>query len=117
MGTRNKYNMEKIKILNVDIQNTTSSELLENMHNGVLITPNVDQMVKLQKDKEFYELVRQADWVVCESKILYLFSKLLTYPLRDVIPGSSFFTSFHVYHKDDGNCKIFLLGALEGVAL
>ena len=32
------------------------------------------------------------------------------------IPGSSFFTAFYEYHRDDANCKIFLLGAAEGIA-
>lgn len=32
------------------------------------------------------------------------------------IPGSSFFTAFYNYHANNLNCKIFLLGAAEGVA-
>lgn len=72
--------------------------------------------MKLQKDKDFYNIYQQAEWVVCDSKILYLFSKLLKHPLPEAIPGSSFFTSFYMYHKDDENCKIFLLGAGEGIA-
>ena len=63
--------MRKITILNVKIQNITSSELLESIRTGVIITPNIDQLVKLQKDYEFYKLVENADWVVCDSKILY----------------------------------------------
>jgi UDP-N-acetyl-D-mannosaminuronic acid transferase (WecB/TagA/CpsF family) len=54
--------------------------------------------------------------VVCDSKILYLFGKLLKTPIKEAIPGSSFFTSYYMYHKDDANCKIFLLGAKEGIA-
>lgn len=105
-----------VKILNIDIQNITSSELLEQLHEGVLITPNVDQMVKLQKDREFYEIVKKAEWVVCDSKILYLLSNLLKSPLKEAIPGSGFFPQFYMYHKDDARCKIFLLGAMDGVA-
>ena len=86
------------------------------MNKGVLITPNVDHLVKLQRDREFYEIYQQAEWVVCDSKILYLLSKLLKHPLPEAIPGSSFFTSYYMYHKDDPNCKIYLLGAKEGVA-
>ncbi len=108
--------METIRILNADIQNITSSELLERMKKGVLITPNVDQLIKMQKDEEFYDLVKKADWVVCDSKILYLFSKLLKHPLKEAIPGSGFFPDFYMHHKDDGNCRIFLLGAMDGVA-
>lgn len=108
--------MDKVKILNVEIQNLTEQELLQQMKQGVLITPNVDQIVKLQKDREFYEIVKKAEWVVCDSKILLLCSKLLRSPLREAIPGSGFFPHFYMYHKDDEDCKIFLLGAMEGVA-
>lgn len=108
--------MEIIKILNADIQNITSAELLINLRKGVLITPNVDQLIKMQKDRVFYDLVRKAEWVVCDSKILYMFSKLLRFPLKEAIPGSGFFPDFYMYHKDDNDCKIFLLGAMDGVA-
>ena len=53
-----------MRFLNVDIKNVTEQELLQQMKQGVLITPNVDQMVKLQKNREFYELdvKAYADW-------------------------------------------------------
>lgn len=109
--------MEKIKILNVEIQNLTSSELLESMKKGVLVTPNIDQLIKLQKDLDFYKLVEKADWVICDSKILYLLSKLLKHSLKEVIPGSSFFPDFYMYHRDDRDCRIFLLGGMDDVAI
>ena len=83
---------------------------------GVLVTPNVDQIVKMQSDREYYEIIKRAEWVVCDSKILYLCSKLTKQPLKAAIPGSSFFPAFYEHHKNDENCKIFLLGAMEGVA-
>ena len=106
-----------IRILNVDILSITQTELLFRLKKGVLITPNIDHLVKLQKDKEFYNVYQQAEWVICDSKILYFVSKLLKRSFPQAIPGSSFFTAFYQYHKDDPNCKIFLLGAVEGVAL
>jgi exopolysaccharide biosynthesis WecB/TagA/CpsF family protein len=108
--------MDKIRILNIDVLNITRQQLLENLHEGVLITPNLDHLIKLQKDRKFYECYQKADWVVCDSNILRLFSKLLKKPFVEAIPGSSFFTSYYMYHKDDADCKIFLLGAKEGVA-
>ena len=105
-----------IRFLNIDIQSITRDGLLKNLTKGVLITPNVDHLVKLQKDEDFYRVYQQAEWVVCDSKILYLMSKLLKEPLPEAIPGSSFFTAYYMYHKDDPNCKIFLLGAAEGIA-
>lgn len=105
-----------IKILNVNILSTTRNELLSDLKRGVFITPNLDHLVKLQEDREFYNLYQRAEWVVCDSKILYLASKLLKKSLPEAIPGSSFFTAFYQYHKDNPDCKIFLLGAMDGVA-
>ena len=106
----------KVKILNVEIADVSMEDLLAQLDKGVLITPNVDQIVKMQSDREYYEIVRKAEWVVCDSKILYLCTKLLGSPIPEAIPGSSFFPAFYEYHRDDENCKIFLLGAMDGVA-
>lgn len=103
-------------ILNIEIKEINKCNLLENLHEGVLVTPNVDHLVKLQKDKEFYHAYQQAEWIICDSKILFLLSKLLKNPLPEAIPGSSFFTDFYEYHKNNTDCKIFLLGAAEGIA-
>ena len=108
--------MEKFKILNINIQNITQPYLLQNLHEGVYITPNVDHLVKLQKDYEFYKIYQNADWIVCDSKIVALGLKFLGTPLKEVIPGSSFFPVYCNYHKNNENIKIFLLGAAEGVA-
>jgi exopolysaccharide biosynthesis WecB/TagA/CpsF family protein len=108
--------MKHIPILNISINNISKNDLLEQLHSGVLVTPNVDHLVKLQKDREFYEVYQQADWVICDSKIVALGLKFLGTPIKEVIPGSSFFTDFYTYHKDNEDVKIFLLGAAEGVA-
>lgn len=106
----------KISILNIKIRSFTQKELLEQMAEGVLYTPNLDHLIKLQHDREFYDIYQQAEWIVCDSQILYLASKLLKQSLPMAIPGSSFFTAFYNYHANDPDCKIFLLGAAEGVA-
>ena len=48
--------MDTVKVLNIDIQNITRQELLEKLKEGVLVTPNLDHLIKLQKDKEFYDV-------------------------------------------------------------
>lgn len=108
--------VETIKVLNTDVLDITLSELLAQLDRGVLVTPNLDHLIKLQKDKEFYDAYRKAEWVVCDSRILYFLSKLLKRPFPEAIPGSSFFTAFYEYHRNDPNCRIFLLGAREGIA-
>lgn len=52
----NRTIMETIKVLNIDILNITLQELLANLKEGVLVTPNLDHLIKLQKDKEFYDV-------------------------------------------------------------
>lgn len=85
----------KISILNIKIRSFTQKELLEQMAEGVLYTPNLDHLIKLQRDREFYDIYQQAEWIVCDSQILYLASKLLKRSLPMAIPGSSFFTAFY----------------------
>lgn len=108
--------MEKTRIFNIDILKVTENELLEQMKEGVLVTPNLDHLVKLQKDRDFWEAYQKAEWVVCDSKILYLSLKLIGRSVPEPIPGSSFFSCFYMHHKDDPDCRIFLLGSMEGVA-
>lgn len=109
--------MTKIDILNIKIQSIPLSDLLSRLQSGILFTPNVDHIVKLQKDKEFYEAYNEADWIVCDSKILNHAAKFLGMEFKEVIPGSSFLPAYYLHHKENRNTRIFLLGAKEGVAL
>ena len=54
--------------------------------------------------------------MICDSRILQLCSQMIKCPLKEAIAGSSFFPAFYEYHKDDDDCRIFLLGAMDGVA-
>ena len=106
----------KINILNCEIDNLTLNEFLEHLQEGIIITPNVDHLIMLQKDKEFYNLYKKADHVVCDSKLVQLASKFLGTPIIEKISGSDLFPAFYNYHKNNEEIKIFLLGAMNGVA-
>ena len=108
--------MKYKQILNIRLNSISSSELLQKMNSGILVTPNVDHIVKLQYDREFYSVYKNADWIVCDSKILYFGAKFLGISLKEVIPGSSFFPKYLDYHKYNTSIRIFLLGAAPGVA-
>ena len=108
--------MESIKLLNVRIDNLTTEELLEKLTKGVLVTPNVDDIMKHQRDEEFHEMADKAEFSVCDSKIVLLSTRLRGMKLKEAIPGSSFFPRYCDYHAKDENCKVFLLGAMPGVA-
>lgn len=102
--------MEKVDLLNIQIDSVALGDLLKNLNKGVLVTPNVDHLVKLQKDEEFLECYKAADWIICDSNIVQLALKFLGTPVQDVIPGSSFLPAFYTHHRSNTNIKIFLLG-------
>ena len=107
-------NIAYTKILNVNVLNITQNELLRRLQKGVLVTPNVDDIMKHQRDEEFHKYASMAEFSVCDSKILLLASKFIGRPLKEAIPGSSFFPKYCDYHKND-DTRIFLLGAKKGV--
>ena len=104
----------RVRVLNVEIDNITQEELLEKLNYGVLVTPNVDDIMKHQNDEAFHNDATKAEFVVCDSKIVLLASRFLGTPLKEAIPGSGFFPRYCEFHKSD-KTKIFLLGAKEGV--
>lgn len=108
--------MNKVRLLNIDLDNVTFEELLQQFTEGVLVTPNVDHLIKLQKDREFYECYQKAEFAVCDSRILFLLSKIL-FPgnsLKAQITGSDFFPAFCDYHSRGSEpVKVFLLGGTE----
>ena len=105
-----------INILNIAIRNLTQRELLEQLNDGILVTPNVDHLVMLQDDRQFYDAYQSAKWVICDSRIIHFLSCLTSHRFKETISGSSFFTAFYNFHRDDPNCRIFLLGSKGEVA-
>lgn len=106
-------NNEKFKFLNIEIDNLTFKQFLDKLETGVVVTPNVDHLIKLQKDKEFYECYQQAEHVVCDSRILLKLSKFLDKksPIVDQIAGSDLFPAFCEHHKNNTDqMRVFLLG-------
>jgi len=106
----------KVQILNIGLDNLSDRHLLEVLKKGFVLTPNIDHLVRLQKDFEFYQIYQSADWIICDSQILSFCSRFLPGPTLTAIPGSSFFTEFCLYHKHNENIRIFLMGSALGVA-
>lgn len=110
------FQRDQIGILNVAFDNLSITELLETLTQGVVFTPNVDHLMKLQKDPEFFETYLSADYRVCDSQILMYAAKFLGTPLKEKISGSDLFPTFCSFHQNNEKITIFLLGGAEGVA-
>ncbi|MGE5659194.1 MAG: WecB/TagA/CpsF family glycosyltransferase [Actinomycetota bacterium] len=110
--------MASVNLLNISIDNLSKAELLKKLERegGVVFTPNVDHLIKLQKDRDFNEAYKQSTYKVCDSQILMYASKFLGNPIREKICGSDLLPAFYNYHSHKETTKIFLLGAAEGVA-
>ncbi|MGB6294703.1 MAG: WecB/TagA/CpsF family glycosyltransferase, partial [Rivularia sp. (in: cyanobacteria)] len=109
--------MTQVQLLNVNINNVAMSDLLSKLQGGgLVVTPNVDHLMKLQRDRDFYGVYQEAEYTVCDSKILMYVSRFLGTPIIEKISGSDLFPAFYTYYRNDQSIKIFLLGAEEGIA-
>ncbi len=109
--------MTQVQLLNVSIHNVALSELLDRLEGGgLVVTPNVDHLMKLQRDPDFYGVYQKAEYRVCDSKILMYVSHFLGTPIKEKISGSDLFPAFYTYYKNDKSIKVFLLGASPGTA-
>jgi N-acetylglucosaminyldiphosphoundecaprenol N-acetyl-beta-D-mannosaminyltransferase len=107
---------ERVRLLNVDVDNITMDELVDSFREGMLLTLHVDMIVKLQRDREFYELLSQFDVVTCDSQILVAAARMLGTPLRERVSGSDYFPRFYEKYKDDPSITVFMCGGAPGVA-
>ena len=108
--------VDPVTVLNVAIDNLSMQELLDQLERGFVITPNVDHLMKLQKDPEFYRIYSEADYSVCDSQVLMKAAKFLGTPLKEKISGSDLFPIFCNHHRNNPDTTIFLLGGMAGVA-
>jgi exopolysaccharide biosynthesis WecB/TagA/CpsF family protein len=107
---------DRIKLLNVEVDNVTMDWLVDTFREGMLMTLHVDMIMKLQKDAEFYELLPHFDVITCDSQILYVASRLLGTPLKQRVSGSDFFPAYYMHHKDDPAVTVFICGGQKEVA-
>ncbi len=118
MSTSNQAEISEstFTFLNIDIQNILFNDFLETLTEGVVVTPNADHLIKLQKDREFFECYQNAEHIVCDSRVLMMLSRVLDAqnPIKDQIAGSDFFPAFCQYHSQNTqDMRVFLLGGSE----
>jgi N-acetylglucosaminyldiphosphoundecaprenol N-acetyl-beta-D-mannosaminyltransferase len=107
--------LRRVRLLNVDVDDVTMNELLDGFREGTLLTLHTDMLMKLQRDREFHEIVPSFDVVTCDSQILLFAARLLGTPLRERVSGSDFFPRFCERHRDDPGVTIFICGGAPGV--
>ncbi|EOU2091044.1 glycosyltransferase [Clostridium perfringens] len=111
-----------MNFLNIEVDNLTMNEAIDRAEELIIkkkpsyvVTPNVDHIVKLENDKEFQEVYKNADLILTDGMPLIWISKIKGNPIKEKISGSDFFPKLCERAAEKGY-SIFLLGAAEGVA-
>ena len=115
-ATTTATNYPTVKILNAYVHDISMDELIETFDRGMLLTLHVDMLMKLQKDKDFHDILDEFDIITCDSQILYFATKFLGTPVQERVSGSDFFPRYYMRHKDNEDVRIFLCGGQEGIA-
>jgi N-acetylglucosaminyldiphosphoundecaprenol N-acetyl-beta-D-mannosaminyltransferase len=83
--------------------------------NVYVVTPNIDHIVKLQKDVEFQKIYRQAFLSVADGVPLLWASRFLGTPLKGRVNGTDLMVSLCALSAEKGY-KVFFLGGRPGAA-
>jgi len=113
---------DRVNILGVWIDDVTMSEavtwiceLVDRGKFSYVVTPNVDHVMKLQRDEEFREIYLGANLVLTDGVPLLWASRILGTPLKERVTGSDLLLRLCAAAARKG-CAIFLLGGNSGVA-
>ena len=114
--------MARIKFMNTDIDNLTMAEtlneidkLIQKKNCSYVVTPNVDHIVRLEKDEELQKVYKNASLILTDGKPLIWISKWYKTPIKEKISGSDLFPRVCQLAANK-NYTLYLLGAAEGVA-
>lgn len=114
--------MARIKFMNTDIDNLTMAEtlneidkLIQKKNCSYVVTPNVDHIVRLEKDEELQKVYKNATLILTDGKPLIWISKWYKTPIKEKISGSDLFPRVCQLAANK-NYTMYLLGAAEGVA-
>lgn len=114
--------LNRVRFMNIYIDNVTESEAINHIELCIknrkiahVITPNVDQIVRLEKDSYFRKICEKAELLLVDGHPLMWIAKWYKTPFKEKICGSDLVPHLcELASKKE--YKIFLLGAAEGVA-
>lgn len=109
---------ERITILGVTIDNVTleeagerTKELIENSNKSceLIVAPNTEFIMAAQKDKEFFDILKQAKLATPDSVGVMLGGKLQKKQFKQRMPGQAYFREVFRRAEQEG-WTIYLLG-------
>lgn len=114
--------LNRMRFMNTYVDNVTLEEAVAHIEDcikqrkiGHVITPNVDQIVRIEKDKYFKEICNNAELLLVDGTPLLWIANLYKRPIKEKICGSDLVPYLCEVAAKKGY-SVFLLGAAEGVA-
>lgn len=114
--------LNRMRFMNTYVDNVTEAEAIEHIEKcirdrkiGHVITPNVDQIVRIEKDPYFKEICDNAELLLVDGHPLMWIAKWYGRPIKEKICGSDLVPHLCKIASQKGY-RVFLLGAAEGVA-
>lgn len=114
--------LNRQRFMNIFIDNVTVDQAVRHIEKCIeerkfvqVITPNVDQIVRIEWDNYFKRICEDSDLLLVDGSPLMWIARLYGTPFKQKIPGSDLFLVL-CDRAAKMNYKIFLLGAAEGVA-
>ncbi|MBD0255967.1 MAG: WecB/TagA/CpsF family glycosyltransferase [Cytophagales bacterium] len=98
-------------MLNIEVDNLDWQQALAQFKTArFIVTPNIDHLYNLRMNEAFYRVYKQADLVLCDSKILSVLSRYFFSSALQQIAGSDYFPAVCRHYRNDPDVRIFLLG-------
>jgi len=79
----------------------------------IIVTPNIDHIIKLQKDAQLREIYRDASLVLCDGVPLIWASKFFKTPLKGRVNGTDLFVKL-CEQSEKEKYRMFFLGGRPG---
>lgn len=114
--TKVDFKRRRVPMLNAWVHDVTMDEVVEHFTAGTMLTLHVDMIMKLQKDRSFYEKLEEFDVITCDSQIMFMAAKFLGTPVKERVSGSDYFPKFYMHNKGNPDVTVFLLGGKPGIA-
>lgn len=114
----------RTEILNVGFDTYTMGEAVnrflsfleeDNKHANILITPNPEIVMEANKDKEFFEIIKNAELVIPDGIGVVYASKFNKVKLRERVAGYDLIQNVF-YHIKEKNYSVYFLGGAPKVA-
>ena len=113
----------KVRILGIDVDNINveeageiTKELVESSNKTckMIVAPNTEFIMMAQKDEEFYNILREAEFATPDSVGVMIGGKLQKKPFKQRIPGQMYFRKVLEVGEKEG-WTFYLLGGKDDV--